>query len=140
MKTPWIRVVYLYLMTTIGLVVLIIGSVTILQLLLKMYIFTQADNDFYSVPKPTSIMLSSEKGQVEAIKSCDKLTEADKEQIKLWLQDYQNWQNETKKIDQKRANRERQAAQAIAMILVGFPVYWLHWQIIKKDRKKEEIA
>ncbi|MCX6785354.1 MAG: DUF5671 domain-containing protein [Candidatus Komeilibacteria bacterium] len=140
MKTPWIRVVYLYLMTAIGLVVLIIGAVTLLQLVLKVYIFTQADNDYYSVPKPASVMLFSEKGQAEAIKECSQLTAADKTQIASWLNDYQTWQDQTKNIDQKRSNRERQAAQAIAMILVGFPVYWLHWQIIKKDRKKEEIS
>ncbi|PIT90827.1 MAG: hypothetical protein COU22_00050 [Candidatus Komeilibacteria bacterium CG10_big_fil_rev_8_21_14_0_10_41_13] len=134
-KIPWIRVVYLYLMTTIGLVVFIIGSVTLIQLGLKIFIFTQADNDIYSMNRPTSLYLEKETDQVEAIKSCESLTEADQTRIQAWLEDYEAWQVKEDSIDRKRASRERDAARSIAMILVGLPVFYYHWSVIKKDRK-----
>jgi len=34
-----------------------------------------------------------------------------------------------------RANREREAAEAIAMIVVGFPLYLYHWSLIQKEKK-----
>ncbi len=137
-KIPWIRTVYLYLMTTIGIVVFIIGAVTILNLLLKIFIFTQADADYYSKVGPTPIILEREIGQAQAVKDCDELTEGDKEQISAWLVNYQEQQAEEAAIERKRAQRERDAARSLAMILVGLPVWLFHWRIIQRDRKREE--
>ena len=130
--------VYLYLMTGIGLVVLIIGLVSLLQLGLKVFVFTQADSDFYE-EKPMALRFDSTVGQVEALKTCEKLSEEERIQIQTWLDDYKATIDREKDIDRKRVQRERQAAQAIAMILVGFPLYWLHWRLIKRDRKREEV-
>ena len=137
-KHSWIRLVYLYLMTSIGLVVLIIGLVSLLQLGLKMFIFTQADSDYY-IEKPIALRFDSSIKQAEAIKTCEDLTETDKQQIQAWLDDYNQRVEQEKNIDRKRSQRERQAAQAVAMVLVGFPLYWVHWSLIKRDRKREEV-
>ena len=76
--------------------------------------------------------------QAEAIKNCESLTAEDQEMIQNWLVDYQAWKEKSEKVDYPRSNRERSAAQAIAMILVGFPIYLFHWTRIKKDRKIEQ--
>ena len=70
--------------------------------------------------------------------TCDQLTDEDKEIISNWIVDYQTWQQEQEGIDYRRSQRERDAAQAVAMVLVGFPIYWLHWSLIKRDKKKDE--
>ena len=124
-------------MTGIGLVVFIIGAVSLINIGLKVFIFTQADTDFYA-EKPTAVRLVNNLDQAEALKTCDELTEDDKQKIKNWIADYQETVESEKNMDRKRAQRERQAAQAVAMILVGFPIYWIHWSLIKRDRKKED--
>lgn len=140
MKQNWIRIVYLYLMTTIGLVVLIIGFVSLINLGLKALIFTKAESDYYESIKPSPLYLEREVEQVNTIKSCEDLSDTDKQVIENWLSDYQKWKDQEQTIDYKRARRERDAAQALAMILVGFPVYLYHWGVIKRDKgkKKEE--
>ena len=137
MKNNWVRVVYLYLMTAIGLIVFIIGAVSILNLGLKTFIFTQADRDYY-IERPNALYLNRDLEQAEAIKNCESLTAEDQEMIQNWLVDYQAWKEKSEKVDYPRSNRERSAAQAIAMILVGFPIYLFHWTRIKKDRKIEQ--
>ena len=138
-KYSWIRLVYLYLMTAIGLVVFIIGSVTLLNIALKMYVFTQADSDNWNNYRPSALYPTTEKAQVEAIKSCNQLTEADQAIIAQWLKDYQKTAVAEEKIDYQRAQRERDAARGLAMILVGFPIYWIHWSLIKRDKKDKEV-
>lgn len=135
-KIPWVRVVYLYLMTTIGLVVFIIGSVTIINTGLKASVFKKADVNYYA--QPTDLYLLQSGKQVEAIKSCDQLTEVDKQTISTWLSDYKMWQESQKNQDPVTSTRQREASNAIAMILVGFPVYFLHWRIIKKEKHNSE--
>ncbi|MDD4290157.1 MAG: hypothetical protein PHH83_02665 [Patescibacteria group bacterium] len=135
-KIPWIRIVYLYLMTTIGLIVFVIGSITMLNSVLKTFVFKKADMNYYS--RPSELYLANSEKQVTIIKECSDLTVQDKEMIDMWLADYQNW----KKIDegnmQITSQRQRNFSNSIAMIVIGFPLYFIHWNIIKKERKKDE--
>lgn len=48
-KYPLIRKIYLYLFALIGLVLITIGSVQLINLGLKVYVFTKADN-YYNYP------------------------------------------------------------------------------------------
>ena len=137
MKNNFIRLVYLYLMTAIGLIVFIIGAVSIINLGLKTFIFTNADRDYY-MEKPSSIYLDREVEQVETIKSCESLTSSDQEMIQNWLVDYETWKQMNENIDYNKSRREADAARAIAMILVGFPIYLFHWSRIKKDKRTEQ--
>ena len=144
-KISWIRLVYLYLMATVGLVVLVIGCVTIIQLLLKIYIFTNADSDYYAYNTPPALYLDSAKTtqQVEEVRDCGEkcaFSDSEKQLISAWLMDYQTWQQNqgSGKFDQRSASRERDAARAIAMILVGLPLWMYHWSVIKKDKKEQE--
>lgn len=135
-KIPWIRIVYLYLMTTIGIVVFVIGSVTMINSVLKTFVFKKADLNYYS--RPPEIYLVNQEKQATILTECDDLTQEDKENISVWLNDYENW----KKIDENKmqitAQRQREFANSIAMIVVGFPLYFIHWAIIKKERRKDE--
>lgn len=135
-KIPWIRIVYLYLMTTIGIVVFVIGSITMINSILKTFVFKQADLNYYS--RPPEIYLVNQEKQATILTECDDLTQEDKENISAWLNDYENW----KKIDENKmqitAQRQREFANSIAMIVVGFPLYFIHWAIIKKERRKDE--
>lgn len=112
-KRLLIRKIYLYFFALIGLVLLVIGFVRLVSLALKTYVFTRADIYYvYPVPRP----LTSE------------LQEPSPEEI----EDYQN--------KERISRRQREAAESLALIIVGFPLYLYHWGIIRKERKEGEIV
>ncbi|MBU1036556.1 hypothetical protein KKF32_00795 [Patescibacteria group bacterium] len=145
-KITWIRPVYLYLMSMIGLVILIIGGITILQLLLKIFIFTNADTDRWSRTMPPELYLETSRSaqEVRELRDCSNqcdFTEEEQKQITAWLADYESWkesEGELAKIDQRRVNRERQASTSLGMILVGLPLWLYHWSVIKRDKKRDK--
>ena len=120
-KYPLIRKIYLYLFALIGLVLITIGCVRLVGLGLKTYIFTKADIYIeYPMARPLKIAPIG-----------DEKTEELQQPTKEEIEEYQN--------KQQAANRQREAAESLAFIIVGLPLYLYHWSMIKKD-KKEEIA
>lgn len=103
-----IRLIYLYLFSFVGLLTVVIGSVRLVDLGMKVFIFPESDKYEYSVP----VMPENEKGQVD-------------EKI----------MKENAARDQKR-NRERDLSNSLAMIVVGLPLYIYHWKTIQKENKK----
>lgn len=110
-KYPWIRRVYLYLFTFVGLLLITIGCVRLVSLALKTYIFKQADI-YYTYPEAKRI--TPEAGTS---------TEPTKEEITEFEE------------KQRKSNRQREAAESIAFILVGVPLYFYHWRVIQKEKE-----
>ncbi len=108
-----IRLLYLYLFAFIGLLVAVIGSIRLIELGLKVYVFGGADQ--YQNIAPVKI---DPAGKEIA------LTDSEKEQQKRDID------TETKR------QRERELSGALAMIIVGIPLYKYHWRIIQKEGKK----
>ena len=118
-KNSLIRKIYLYIFSAIGLVILIIGIVNLINLGLRMFIFKNADYIYSSyTPAPMPV---------------EKIGTSISDRI------LENSIEVSKKNQQMEINRsrERDAANALAMIIVGLPVYLYHWRIINKDREKE---
>ena len=145
MKNPIIRTIYLYLFALVGLIMVVIGASMLINLGLKTWVFTKADEQpqYASMPvMPTALEKSGEVKTVESLVACsDKcsLTAEQKTQLDQWLKDYQEARSSEKfqsSFDYKTQQRQRDAAQAIAFILVGLPLYLYHWVVIKKDVKK----
>lgn len=115
-KYPLIRRIYLYLFAFIGLVLITIGCVRLVGLGLKTYIFKEADI-YYNYPGPRQVAVEGGKavGQQEPTK----------EEIAAFEE------------KQRKSNRQREAAESIAMILVGVPLYFYHWRVIRKDKGQE---
>ncbi len=128
-----IRTIYLYLFSIIGLVLLIIGSVGILDLALKSWVFTQAEAEekMYSIQPPQTWMLD----KVNSLSNNEDLTTEEHEAISRWLDDYKTWEEKNKNFDPVKSRRQSQAATNIAMILIGLPLYLFHWGIIRKETK-----
>lgn len=109
-----IRLLYLYLFSFIGLLIAVIGTVQLVDLGIKVYVFNEADRyDIYPrtklTPAGTDVPLTDEEIKAQ--------------------QEIQN--NE---VDRQR---QRQASTALAMILVGAPLYKYHWSLLKKEDKKK---
>ncbi len=142
-NNTWVRTVYLYLFAMAGLIITIIGSTMLVNLGLKTWIFTEADNNRY-IERPPGLMVEKDTDLILALENCDdscELTETQKEQVANWSSDYEWWQENVKNNDKSWQTRQRQsqASTAISMILVGLPLYIYHWSTIKRDRKKKGL-
>jgi len=115
-KDSIIRTIYLYIFTLVGLILVVIGGVRFLDMGLKAFVFTQAEQEYridYREPKPISV--DEETGCKECV--CPEL---------ISNEDY---------ITQRR---HRDASESLAMILVGIPLYLYHWRIIKRESKEKK--
>ncbi|PIR70086.1 MAG: hypothetical protein COU46_03380 [Candidatus Niyogibacteria bacterium CG10_big_fil_rev_8_21_14_0_10_42_19] len=136
MKTnSWIRMIYLYTFAMLGLVLLTIGGVRFLDMGLKVYVFTKAEEQeriMYKQPAyaPFSVerIQEIEKGEAE-------LTAQEHESLKRWLIEQENWERRNEEINPVTAQRHRNASFNLALILIGMPLYFYHWRVIKKDNE-----
>lgn len=103
-----IRHFYLYLFSFVGLLIIVIGSVRMVDLGLKIFVFKEADRFEYSYPTPID-----EKGTMPDEKIM-------REQA----------------IREQSRNRQRELSGAFAMLAVGLPLYLYHWAMIQKENKK----
>ena len=103
---------YLYLVSVISLVIAVIGAIMIINLGLKAWVFTKADQNYYY---PCAQPVADPSGKVTP---CDQATlDAQKQQAQ----------------DSQTSQRQNTAAQAIAMIVVATPVWFYHWKMARKE-------
>ncbi len=132
-----VRTIYLYLFTLVGLALITVGGVRFVDMGLKAFVFTQAEQEErirHKYPPMLPIILIE--GYEESEGTTQELTLREKQAIKNWTEDYERWQEEESKINYLTIKRHREASQNLAFILVGLPLYLYHWRIIKKEKKK----
>ena len=100
-----LRLLYLYLFSFVGLLITIIGSIQILDLTLKTYVFRVSEYTYY----PEATPVESGKPKVDPAEVARRNQEEQSNQ------------------------RKRQISSSLAMILVGAPVYLYHWKTIKSE-------
>lgn len=100
-----LRLLYLYLFSFVGLITTIIGSIQIVDLGMRAYVFRVNEYTYY----PETMPLEGGKPVMSP--------------------EEQHRRNEEEQSNQ----RKRQLSNSIAMILVGAPVYLYHWKTIKKE-------
>lgn len=102
-----LRLLYLYLFSFVGLLITVIGSIQIVDLTLKTYIFKVDEYNYYPETVP-----------VEGSKP-------------IMSPDESRKRNEEEQANQ----RKRQLSNSLAMIAIGAPLYLYHWKTIKKESK-----
>jgi lipopolysaccharide/colanic/teichoic acid biosynthesis glycosyltransferase len=116
----WIKKVYLYLVSLISLVILVIAGIMLINMALKATIFKKADNTAYYAPKIACNAPANPDGSKPALDpACSD-------------PNYEQKQREQEK-ESRSAQRQRDAAQAIAMIIVATPVFLYHWKLARKE-------
>jgi hypothetical protein len=132
-----IRSIYLYTFALLGLVLLTIGGVRFIDMGLKASIFNKAEEEerlnyrqSYYLPYPS---VQIEKIENEGLE----LSEEDKDAVRRWIADYKEWEEKRLQIDPVAARRHREASFNLALILIGLPLYLYHWQIIKRETRKQ---
>ena len=135
-KHSLVRTIYLYIFAMLGLVLLTIGGVRFVNMGLKAWIFTQADQEqklSYLKPPLEYPLL-----QIKQLSSQKDLSSEEKVQIKQWLADYQAWKEQRGNVDPLKAHRQRDISFNLALILIGTPLYLYHWRVIKKETKEKD--
>lgn len=114
---------------------MIVGAVNFLEMGLKVYIFTQADQERIMTHTRPSMPHSLEKADIESIKETGELTEEQERKVERWLENFQRWEEERAKSDPVNSRRQQQAARNLALLLVGAPVFLYHWRMVKKENE-----
>lgn len=100
-----LRLLYLYLFSFIGLLIVVIGGIQLVNLGLKLAFFKDADKYYIATP------VMNEKGV--AVESKEEMEK--RQEIEM------------------RNQKQRDFVQSFSMIVVGLPLYLYHWSIIKKE-------
>ncbi len=136
---PLIRTIYLYLFTLVGLVLLTIGGVRFVNMGLKAFLFTQAEEEqkLYSVRPPEPYFGGSDTGKerAERLAETASVTEDERAAVRRWLADYAVWEERQKDFDPVVAGRHRDAAMNLAFLVIGLPLYLYHWSVIRRETK-----
>jgi len=137
-KHPLVRTIYLYLFTLVGLTLLTIGGVRFVDMGLKAFVFTKAEEEQRLIHLQPPMFYRIE--GVEKLQDGEELSVGlsveEKANIKRWLADYKDWKERRSKIDPVTTRRHRDASLNLALILIGLPLYFYHWRIIKRETKK----
>ncbi|MBL8030521.1 MAG: hypothetical protein JNN11_04720 [Candidatus Doudnabacteria bacterium] len=104
---------YLYLVSVISLVIWVIGAIMLLNMALKTWVFTKADKDFYYVG-PCIAKYNSDGTTMPCSKEEEEKQRASAE-------------------ENRAAQKQRDASQALAMILIAGPVWYGHWRMAKRE-------
>lgn len=109
-----LRQLYLYLVSLVSLIIMMVGLIQVIDLGIKAYVFSGADRvDYYYEPKPYT----------DGQDLTEQERKADEEKI-LKIRE-----------EETLRQRKRQLAFALAMVFVGGPVYLFHQKQISKERK-----
>lgn len=111
-----LRKSFLYIFATVGMVLTLIGTVSFINLGLKTYVFTKAD-----YPCRYSIAPYAD------LKNPDGTTLTKEEQEK------RSHEEEKLCMEQRISDKQRQAASALAEIIVGMPLFLYTWMTIRKE-------
>ncbi len=119
-----IKKIYLYLVSTIALVIWVVGGIMLVNMALKTWVFTKADSAYSYAPtkadctRPVIVSDDYDKNP-PGMRPC---TDAELAEIQ---------QQES---DRRSAEKQREAAQALSMILIAAPVWFFHWRLAKREQ------
>lgn len=121
-KIILIKNIYFYLVSFVTLMILVINTAMLINLALKTYIFTKADNYRYYPEINCEQMMYKEGVETPNLNP---------EECAI-----KNELNEKNQKENIIADRQREAVQNISFIAVALPLFILHW---RATRKKENI-
>lgn len=109
-----IRLLYLYLFSFIGLIIAVIGTIQLVDLGMKIYVFKDADKYDYPI-----------------------ISKVDPNGKEITLSEKEKEEQKAQQDKETKRNRQRQTSTALAMLLVGVPLYKYHWKLIKEEDKQK---
>ncbi|MFH1291713.1 MAG: hypothetical protein ABIH87_00755 [bacterium] len=122
-----IKTIYLYLVAFVALIVMIVFPMAnTINAVLKTYIFTKADIEYYAEPMQCEL---PEKLQATASTGTEKTEPEDKcAQTEA--------KNKEQAQERRTAELQRNLARDISFLIVGIPLFFIHWRIIRKRKEQ----
>jgi len=120
---------------------LAIGAIRFIDMGLKVFVFTKAEQEERSMYKQPPMPYALEK--VEAIAEAEpaenQLNESELTRVRQWLAEYQAWEKNYGQIDPVVSRRHRDSSINLAFMIVGLPLYFYHWSVIKKEVREARM-
>jgi hypothetical protein len=138
----WVRIVYLYLFALLGLVLLTVGGVQLVSLGLRTFVLTHADAELgmrHPGPDPP-IRFQPTARDEQVARDTVVLSLEEREALRHWAAEYERYRRHWATVDPIRSRRQRDAARALALLLVGLPLYGYHWRVIRREREPPRPA
>ena len=143
--------IYLYAVSLLALMAVVISGAILLDLALKAFIFTKADR--YQNPPVYPMMGAVESAPVKSVSGkvllypdikcvdndakCLETQRQINERLKQQQEEYKKWQEEQNMF--WNASRQSEVANSLAFFLISLPIYLIHWRLVKKQRKEEPV-
>jgi hypothetical protein len=119
-----IRTIYLYLFSLVGLVLIVVGTTRLVNLALRTWVFTKADDIIIYPPYPKRVVETA-----PGVTKEESLTPEEEAKYRAEQEEYER--------KNRRSQRERTAAESLAMIIVGAPLFLYHWKVIQKTKAEK---
>lgn len=110
-----------------GLFLIVVGLVIALQATLSNYAL-KAPKQSMSIQPPDL------KSYVGDLSVKEGLTNAQKDALAEWQQDYNKWREDQKNFDWQSAGQKSQYSFAGSMLLVGIPIFLYHIRFVRKEK------
>lgn len=132
-----LRPIYFYFVSLASLIMMVVAGGFLINLTLKTWVFPSAGRvdtaaeKVYSAPS----MIGIENGGVTSVVTCGEKCGVDAETVTLakrWQDDYSAWQKQTSGTSN---STQRQAATSIPFVLIGIPLFWYHWTVVRREAK-----
>lgn len=112
-KITLIKTIYFYLVSFVALMMVTFATANLINVLLKTYVFTLADQDYYAMP---ASICAPEKADASSTAECVKNEKINQEQSEK----------------NRKAQKQRDLVNDISMIVVGIPLFAFHWNYARK--------
>ncbi|MFH1367406.1 MAG: DUF5671 domain-containing protein [Patescibacteria group bacterium] len=130
-----IRPVYFYFVSLAALLMIVIAGGWLINTGLKTWVIKSANEDINMIKSVSSPVLYSDSSAVKSLVDCGAKCGLEQSTVDLasrWQSDYSEWENTS------FSNNQRQAAGAIPFVLLGIPLFWYHWNVVRKESKEKK--
>ncbi len=137
-KKNIIRNIYLYLVTLIGLIMVVIPAVDLIKITLESTLFPLAAEDEYydRGPEPYMLKTNIDPNSTEPVTTVT-LNESDQQLFENWKENYRRWEERENDTEKRMAiRRQRALVRDISTLIVGLALFLSHGSIIRKKHKK----
>ncbi|MBI4093127.1 MAG: hypothetical protein HY420_04355 [Candidatus Kerfeldbacteria bacterium] len=132
---------FLHAVSLVMLAFIVVAVIYLLQLGLRSWVFTKAQDPYQFVSPPPTLYLSSDKATTGPVlyactEKCE-FSEVDKEQLKSWKESYLQWKKDQAGTSSLTLSRKRNLVNALSFFIVALPLYWWFFLgMLQKEAKK----
>ncbi len=132
---------FLHAVSLVMLAFIVVSVIYLLQLGLRSWVFTKAQDPYHYISPPPTLYLSSDKATSGPVlygcsEKCE-FSDVDKEQLKSWKESYQEWKKDQSGTSSVTLQRKRNLVNASSFLIVALPLYWwFFFVMLQKEAKK----